>query len=175
MNDWAPWRDVLACGIDEAMDVTDETNVTDEQVYGKYSAELLRFASGLVGPSAADDVLSSAFVQAISSPRWSQIEDRRSYLYRTVLNETRQHFRGDRRRLAREFRSARADAVESAESAVDLAETLALLSTEQRAVVFLTYWMGFTVDESATTLSLAPRTVERHLHHARARLRKALL
>lgn len=159
------------------MDVADEMNVSDEQVYGKYSAELLRFAAGLVGPSAADDVLSSAFVKAISSPRWSQIEDRRSYLYRTVLNETRQHLRGDRRRLAREFRAARSDAIESefAESAVDLAETLAMLPTEQRAVVFLTYWMGFTVDESATTLSLSPRTVERHLHEARDRLRKALL
>lgn len=92
-----------------------------------------------------------------------------------MLNETRQHFRGDRRRLAREFRAARADEIESAESAVDLAETLALLPTEQRAVVFLTYWMGFTVDESATTLSLSARTVERYLQHARARLRKALL
>ncbi|HQZ34077.1 MAG TPA: sigma factor [Ilumatobacteraceae bacterium] len=121
------------------MDLTDEMDATDEQVYGKYSAELLRFAAGLVGPSAADDVLSQAFVKAISSPRWSQIKDRRSYLYRTVLNETRQHFRGDRRRLAREFRAAQADTTDTAESAVDLAETLALLSTAQRAVVFLTY------------------------------------
>mgnify|MGYP003945402773 CR=1 FL=1 len=130
---------MLACGIDEEMDLTDEMDATDEQVYGKYSAELLRFAAGLVGPSAADDVLSQAFVKAISSPRWSQIKDRRSYLYRTVLNETRQHFRGDRRRLAREFRAAQADTTDTAESAVDLAETLALLSTAQRAVVFLTY------------------------------------
>ena len=153
----------------------DGTDASDEQVYVKYSPELLRFAAGLVGPSAADDVLSSAFVKAISSSRWSQIEDRRSYLYRTVLNETRQHFRGDRRRLAREYRTAQADAIESGESAVDLAEMLASLPTEQRAVVFLAYWMGFTVAESATALSLSARTVERHLHHARARLRKALL
>lgn len=155
--------------------MTSEIDVTDEQVYGKYSAELLWFAAGLVGPSAADDVLSSAFVKAISSPRWSQIDDRRSYLYRTVLNETRQQFRGDSRRLAREFRTARSDTVDAAESAVDLAATLAMLPREQRAVVFLTYWMGFTFADSAKTLSLSPRTVERHLHHARARLRKALL
>lgn len=166
---------MLTCGIDEGMDVTDETDATDEEVYGKYAAELLRFAAGLVGPSAADDVLSSAFVKAISSARWPQVEDRRSYLYRTVLNEARQHFRGDRRRLAREFRAARGDAADSAESAVDLAATLAALPTEQRAVVFLTYWLGFTVGESATTLSLSARTVERHLHHVRTRLRKELL
>ena len=166
---------MLACGIDEAMDVTGEIDVNDEQFYGKYSAELLRFAAGLVGPSAADDVLSSAFVKAITSPRWPQIEDRRSYLYRAVLNEARQRFRGDRRRLAREFRAARPDTVESVESDVDLAETLALLPSQQRAVVFLTYWMGFAVDESARTLGLSTRAVERHLHHARTRLRKALL
>ena len=150
-------------------------DVTDEQVYGKYAAELLRFAAGLVGPTAADDVLSSAFVKAITSPRWPEIDDRRSYLYRTVLNEARQHFRGDRRRLAREFRAARGEAVPSAESAIDLADALARLPTEERAVVFLAYWMGFSVSESATALSLAPRTVERQLHRARSHLRKALL
>ena len=150
-------------------------DLTDEQVYRKYAAELLRFAAGLVGPSAADDVLSSAFVRAITSPRWPWIDDRRSYLYRTVLNEARQHFRGDRRRLTREFLASRSEAVDSAESDVDLAEALARLATEERAVVFLTYWVGFTVSESATALALSPRTVERHLQHARAHLRKALL
>ena len=58
----------------------------DEAVYVKYAPELLRFAAGLVGPSMADDVLSSAFLHASSSRRWAIVEDKRAYLYRTVLN-----------------------------------------------------------------------------------------
>jgi RNA polymerase sigma-70 factor (ECF subfamily) len=146
----------------------------DEDMYVKYAAELLRFAAGLVGPSLADDVLSTSFLHASSSRRWSDVEDRRAYLYRTVLNESRQHLRSDRRRLAREFVAAQREPARSTEATVELAVALAALSPIERAVVFLTYWGGCTAQDTAVTLSLSQRSVERHLRRARSELRKAL-
>lgn len=146
----------------------------DEAAYVKYAPELLRFAAGLVGPSMADDVLMSAFLDAMSSRRWQGVDDQRAYLYRTVLNEARQHHRRDRRRLAREFTAARREQAPSTEATVELAVALAALSTTERALIFLTYWGGCTAADTAVTLSLSQRSVERHLQHARTQLRKAL-
>jgi RNA polymerase sigma factor (sigma-70 family) len=146
----------------------------DEETYVKYAPELLRFAAGLAGPSKADDLLSSAFLKATSAPTWAAVTDRRAYLYRTVLNEARQVRRGDRRRLEREFVAARSEVVSSHDDAIELTIALARLSTLERAVIYLTYWLGATVVESATTLSMSPRAVERQLFSARRSLRKAL-
>jgi RNA polymerase sigma-70 factor, ECF subfamily len=161
------WRDLGDGGIELLMS-------RDEDVYLKYAPELLRFAASLVGPSMADDVLSSAFLHASSSRRWAVVEDQRAYLFRTVLNESRQHQRRDSRRLAREFIAARREPAPSTEATVELALALAELSPIERAVIFLTYWGGCTAAATALTLSLPKRSIERHLHHARTQLRKAL-
>jgi RNA polymerase sigma-70 factor (ECF subfamily) len=161
------WRDVRLSGIARLMDV-------DEELYRAHAAELLRFAASLVGPSMADDVVSSAFIRASTSSRWSDIDDRRSYLFRTVLNEVRQSRRGDSRRIAREFVAARRDPESSAESAVELALVLAELSPTERAVIHLTYWHAYTSTETAELLGTSQRSVERQLHRARTRLERAL-
>jgi RNA polymerase sigma factor (sigma-70 family) len=161
------WRDLGDGGIEELMSL-------NEDVYTKYAPELLRFAAGLVGPSMADHVLSSAFLHASSSRLWADVEDQLGYLYRTVLNESRQQHRRDNRRLAREFIAAsRREPAPSTETTVELAVALAGLSTIERAVIFLAYWGGCTATETAATLSLPQRSIERHLRHARTQLRKA--
>ena len=147
---------------------------SDEEVYRKYAPELLRFAATLVGPSAADDVVSSAFLRTVSSARWSQVVEHRRYLYRSVLNEARQHHRSRRRRLTREFAAARRETVAPDELRVDLADSLASLNMQQRAVIHLTYWFDMSVPEVAETLDMSVRTVERNLQFARAHLRRSL-
>jgi RNA polymerase sigma-70 factor (ECF subfamily) len=161
------WRDVRLSGIARLMDL-------DEALYRAHAPELLRFAASLVGPSKADDVVSAAFISASTSSRWSEITDRRAYLYRTILNEVRQARRSDSRRLAREFVAARRETEEPGAPSVELALVLAQLSQTERAVIHLTYWQGCTAIETAEMLELSLRSVERHLHRARARLERAL-
>lgn len=147
---------------------------SDEELYRKYSSELLRFAAVLIGPGDADDIVSAAFLRAFSSPRWSAVEDHRPYLYRAVLNESRQTGRSSRRRLARELSVARSDQVEPDDLRLEVAGAVASLSMQQRAVVYLTYWFGMTASETATALGLSQRATERHLHSARVLLRRSL-
>jgi hypothetical protein len=53
-----------------------------------------RFAGALAGPSGAEDLLATAVLGAISSPRRRVIENKRADLYRVVLSE------GSKARLA---------------------------------------------------------------------------
>lgn len=146
----------------------------DEGLYRANAPDLVRFAATLVGPSAAEDLVTMAFIKASTSPRWSDVEDQRSYLYRVVMNEARQHHRGDRRRLKREFVATQTRHGPATETSIELALALGDLPAGERAVVFLIYWEGRTVTEASDLLSLPVRSVERRLHHARNRLRKAL-
>lgn len=146
----------------------------DEELYLKYSPELLHFAAALVGPSDADDVVSSAFLRALSSRHWPTVVEHRAYLYRAVLNEARQSGRTSRRRLARELAVARTEHSEPDALRVEMADALAALSVQQRAVVFLTYWFEMSAAETAATLDMSQRSTERLLSSARFRLRRSL-
>ena len=64
--------------------------LTNEEVYSKYAGELIRFATGLVGPWEAEDVLSGAVLSAMYSRHWPAVKNPRAYLYRSVLNEALQ-------------------------------------------------------------------------------------
>ena len=150
------------------------TNDVDEELYRKYSPELIRFAAAMVGPTDADDVVSAAFLRALSSRYWPTVTEHRAYLYRAVLNEARQGGRTSRRRLARELAVARPDHVEADALRVDMADALAALSVQQRAVMFLTYWFEMSTAETAATLDMSQRSTERLLSSARFRLRRSL-
>lgn len=146
----------------------------EEELYGKYADELLRFAATLVGPSDADDVMSSAVVGAFMSPAWSCVEHHRAYLYRSVLNAARQFARSSSRRVDRERRSAIDPLVESSVTPIEVWDAVARLGVDERAVVFLAYWMDLSVDDIADTLGASRRTVERRLRTGRSLLREAL-
>lgn len=147
---------------------------TDEEIYGKYGDELLRFAATLVGPSLAEDVMSHAVLRAFAAPAWPDVEHPRAYLYRAVLNEARQLGRSTKRRLLREERTARTERVEEAHLRAEVLDALRSLQLRQRAVVFLTYWNDMAVDEVAEALRTSPSTVARDLRAARGQLRERL-
>ncbi len=44
--------------------------MSDAEVYGKYAEELIRFATVLVGPDAAADVVSASVITAFGAPAW---------------------------------------------------------------------------------------------------------
>ena len=85
-------------------------------------------------------------------------------------NEVRSQSRADRRRWIREERVGVRDLAPDAELLVDVIDAVRLLSIRQRAVVYLTYWLGMRAEEVARTLDVSPRTVERELTSARGRL-----
>jgi RNA polymerase sigma factor (sigma-70 family) len=145
--------------------------VSDDEIYRKYSDDLVTFATGLVGPADAADVVADALARVLTSPRWSGVRDPRSYLFASVLNEARMHHRSTLRRRAREARAAQREGIVDAEVRPEVLEAVARLSVRQRAVVVLTYWQDLHERETAELLGISVGTVRRHLARAHERLR----
>lgn len=156
------------------MNLTDRESLTDAEVYEKYADELIRFATGLVGPSDAADVLSTAMLSALTSPAWGEVRNPRAYLYRSVANAARATHRSDMRRQARESRHTGPDAYQHGNIRPDVLDAVGRLSIRQRAVVFLTYWGDLDPVSIAELLDVSEGSVRRHLARARANLRKVL-
>lgn len=148
--------------------------LSDAEVYEKYASELVRFATGLVGPDDAPDVVADAFVSVLGSRSWETVDEPKAYLYRAVLNEVRMRHRSTMRRRAREMRTARREASFDPEIRPEILGAMSVLSTKQRAAVVLTYWADLKPDEVAARLGVSEGTVRRHLTRARSKLREVL-
>jgi RNA polymerase sigma factor (sigma-70 family) len=153
----------------------DVTNLAKAEIYGKYADQLVRFATGLVGPNDSSDVVAAAVVRAMWSPKWDSVANERAYLYKAVLNEARMHYRGqDRRREAELQASGQIAPIQIPDVRPDVLAAVAKLSVSQRAVVFLAYWEDMRPVDIARTLGLSDGTVHRQLARAEKRLRRIL-
>ena len=148
--------------------------MTGAEAYEKYADELVQFATTLVGPADAADVVSDAVVRSIYGKSWPSVRNPRAYLYRAVLTHARSHHRHTLRRRAREHRAAGPEAVLPPELHLEVVEAMAKLSMRQRAVVFLTYWSDLQPDRIAEMLEISEGSVRRHLARGRAKLRELL-
>ncbi len=111
----------------------------------------------------------------MSSPAWATVRDHGAYLSRAVVNEVRSAHRRDLRREVRERRAAGAGVVDAAPDPVpELLAALAVLTVQQRATVFLTYWADLTPTAVADHLGISEGSVRKQLARARAHLRKEL-
>jgi len=150
-------------------------DMTDnEDIYRKHSEELVRFATGLVGPFDAPDVVTDACLRAFGSRGWEDVINRRAYLYRSVLNQSRSHHRSTMRRRIREHTAAGPVSVTSTPVDLDVLRAIDKLSMQQRASVFLTYWEDLSPAQVAARLQISEGSVKRHLARARARLKELL-
>lgn len=149
-------------------------DMTDEEIYRKYADDLVKFATGLVGPFDAQDVVTDACLRVFRSHGWSEVANHRAYLYRSVLNQARSHHRSTLRRRTRELRTAASDVTPAMEVDVDVLAAVDRLSVQQRASVVLTYWEDLTPGDVALRLGISEGTVRRHLARARARLKELL-
>jgi RNA polymerase sigma-70 factor (ECF subfamily) len=145
-----------------------------EQAYRLHAAELIAFATGLVGRNDAEDVVSRAMSKALGSPGWRQVTNRRAYLYRVVLNEARRFQRSAVLRRHNEWRLAISASVEQRLPRPDIATAVSRLSVQQRAVILLTYWEDLDIPAAAERLGITAGSVKRHLARARSKLREVL-
>lgn len=152
----------------------DSPVTTDAEIYCEHAAALIRFATVLVGPNDAADVVSSAVLRSICSPGWSSVENHRSYLHQAVANEVRNLHRAESRRRERETRAASAPVVHPPEVHPEIWAAVDRLSVRQRAAVFLAYWEDMTDDAIAGYLGISAGSVRRHLARARRHLRRVL-
>lgn len=148
---------------------------TDAEIYATHAPELVRFATGLVGPSDAADVVAEAFARLFGTAIWAAAVNHRALLYRRVLFEAHSWVRSAERRRARETRaSAAARTMVFPDLDPDVAAAVARLSPQQRAVVFLTYWDDLTPAAVAALLDVSEGTVRKQLARARTQLRRVL-
>lgn len=143
--------------------------------YDAYADDLMRFATGLVGPSDAADVVSAVMVRVLGGSRTRVVSDTRAYLFRAVLNEARFHHRSTMRRRARELRAAARHSVEDAPGLrPDVLAAVGALSVRQRAVVMLRYWSDLDDQAVGRLLGISTGSVRRHLARAHERLRRSI-
>jgi RNA polymerase sigma-70 factor (ECF subfamily) len=151
------------------------TAVADaSEVYRRHAEELVRYATALVGPTDAPDVVIDAVMGAFGSPGWSAVENQRAFLYRAVLNRSMSVRRSDARRAVRELRAAAGGSSSPTDSSVDAQRALTGLSPQQRAVVYLTYWDDLTPAQVAALLGVSDGSVRKQLARAREHLRRIL-
>lgn len=147
---------------------------TEAELYQRHAGELIRYATVLVGPHEAVDVMTDGVLAAFASPGWRQVQHPRAYLYRAVLNRAMSVKRSEARRERREAAVARPDRVSDPDVSIDAHRALAHLSAQQRAVVYLTYWEDLPPDRIADLLGVGEGTVRKQLARARESLRRIL-
>jgi RNA polymerase sigma factor (sigma-70 family) len=147
---------------------------SDAEIYRKHADEITRFATGLVGPSDAADVVSEAVLRCIGSAQWASVTERRAYLYRAVFNEAARFHRSNRRRKVRDERFAKPEGLYSPEIRPDVLAAVDQLSLRQRAVVVLTYWDDLAPSAIAQLLQISEGSVRRHLARGKSRLKEVL-
>ena len=143
---------------------------TDEEIYLKHRDGLMRYATALVGPDGAPDVVSTVVTKLLGSGRTlMDLKEPRVYLMRAVLNESlRYRDKHWRHPLAAGFD------IQPVESRPEVMEAVVALPPKQRAAVYLVYWADLPSHEAAALMGCRPATVRRYLHLARRALKEAL-
>lgn len=146
-----------------------------DELFLRCRADLVRFATALVGPDDALDLVSEVVMATLVGGRLERIEDVRAYWFSSVANRSMSWHRSAQRRRRRDTRQAldRSDEREEM-SALEGRELLNLLSGQQRVVIYLTYWHDWDPATIAATLDVGEGTVRKQLARARARLREVM-
>jgi RNA polymerase sigma factor (sigma-70 family) len=145
------------------------------EVYAELAPDLIRFATFLVGPTEAEDVVSDAMISVLRRPPAGGITRPNAYLYRTVANTARNRLRATSRRVGYEQRSSHStQSAEPPEIRPEVAAAVAALSPQQREAIYLAYWVDLTPAQVADHLGVSEGTVRRQLARARRRLKGVL-
>jgi RNA polymerase sigma factor (sigma-70 family) len=144
----------------------------DAKVYQEVQHELMRLATALVGPSDAEDVVSTVVARVLErSGGLSGLDDPRPYLVKAVINEARSRYRTARRWDIQELSEDDLPTVDYRDYLVDVVKQL---PPRQRAATFLVYWEGHTATKAAELMGCRPATLRRYLHLAHKKLRESI-
>jgi DNA-directed RNA polymerase specialized sigma24 family protein len=150
------------------------TIVDVDAEYRAHAADLVRYATVLVGPHDANDVVNDAVTATIARGSLAGADDVRAYWFGAVARTAADWHRSSYRRRAREQRAAGRHGVVLPATPDDARALLAALSTQQRAVVYLTYWLDWPIERVAAALAVSDGTVKKQLARARDHLREVL-
>lgn len=147
-----------------------------QQAVRTYSDTVYRIAlHALKNREDAEDVMQTVLLKLFEYPKeFASEEHMKHWLLRVSVNESRKLLRSFWRRTSvplEEWRDG--PAPENGEKA-DLLRAVMGLETKYRLTVYLYYFEGCTVAETAAALRANPSTVQTWLLRARARLRKEL-
>lgn len=154
--------------------IDNTARATAEELWRAHAAELLRFATVLVGPNDAGDIVVEALLRSERSIACGGVHSPRAYLFRAVANRAGDLRRSRARRWARDLAAIGPAVAAATDTFVDVRRAVAKLSLIQRGVVYFAYWEDMTERDIAELLQLSPGTVHRHLDLARHRLREVL-
>lgn len=155
-------------------EIDQTTTEPTAELWRTHAAELVRFATVLVGPTDANDIVVEAFLRSSGRVLAGGVTNPRAYLFRAVANHAHDLQRSRERRWARDLAAIGPAAVDAPDTFVDVRRAVAGLSVRQRAVVYFAYWDDLPERAIAELLQVSPGTVRRHLVRARFNLRKAL-
>lgn len=147
-------------------------DLSNETIYTKYKDDLIRYASMLVGPSDAEDVLSTVVLRLLERRSLGDLEDPRRYLFRAITNEARGIARRKKRTRGLPALPSGSDGIP--EKDYEVAAALSILPPRQLAAVYLVYWEDQTIRNAARTLGTTSGTVKRYLHLARRKLKELI-
>ena len=149
-------------------------------VVDRYRAELLRYATKLVGESRAEDIVQQALLSAHMAMTSSDEEIRlRPWLYRIAHNAAVNVLRSSRQEAALDDRLAAAgqglaDALQTRERLHEALVAISRLPEPQRDALTLRALDGRSHQEIADVLGVSPGAARQHVHRARTTVRAAV-
>lgn len=151
-----------------------------DEAYAASHADLVRFATALVGRDDALDVVSEAVASTLQAGRLESIDDLRAYWFRAVANRAASWHRASFRRGDRERRASRTTSGSPSADGDDwitpdaARQLLGGLTSQQRAAIYLTYWHDMDPATVAATLGVSEGTIRKQLARGRAHLREVM-
>lgn len=142
----------------------------DETIYRKNRDDLIRYATVLMGPGGAEDVVSTVVLRILARRRLDDLDEPRAYLFRAVLNECKTRLRRRRTHLS----ITEVGWIAADDPPPHIMQAVLDLPPQQRAATYLVYWVGLTVAETADLIGIRPGTAKRYLHLARRTLKGVL-
>ena len=152
------------------------SDLTIEDAYREWADDLVRYATVLVGPSDAADLVADAFASVLARGHdsWVVVLEPRRYLFRSVLNVARMRERGRRRRERREVPQWHPPVDGGLLYDPSIQRAVGALSVQQRAAIYLAYWEDLRPADVAAILHISEGAVRRQLARARSSLREVL-
>jgi RNA polymerase sigma-70 factor, ECF subfamily len=145
-----------------------------ERLYAEYGPALLAYATSLVRDRAtAEDALHQVFLTLMAG-RVTLPAEPKPYLFRAVRNRV---FNANRVKLRQtDLESAALFIPPSgfAKAGWELEKALDEIPDDQRQIVVLKIWGGFTLEEAAELLGVSPNTAASRYRYALAKLRQRM-